>query len=111
MAGGHGVRRGGEAAREPRAQDSVGGVRHAEDDGEDAVGPFAVGIGEDRAGAVAVRARDGERVREQRRQVERGGDPDGEDGEPAEEHGHAEAEDGAGPALGHGGRLVRGPDP
>ena len=111
VAGGHGARRRGEPAREPGAQRAVGGVPHLEDDGEDAVGPLAEVVGEDRARPVAVRAGHVEGVREQRREVERGGDPDREDGEPAEEHGHAEAEDGAGPALGHGGRLVRGPDP
>jgi len=38
-------------------------------------------------------------------------DADGEHGEPAEEHGTAKAEDGAGPTLGHLLRLIRRPDP
>ena len=105
-AGGDEARRRAQLAPEPRAHRPVGRVRDGEDDGEHAVGPLAEVAREDDAGAVGVGSGHGERVGEQSRQPDRGGDADGEDGEPAEQDRHAKAEDGSGPALGHGLTIV-----
>jgi len=73
--------------------------------------PLAEIVLEDQPRPVGLGAGHGEDVREQAGKAERRDDADGEHGEPAEEHGTAKAEDGAGPTLGHLLRLIRRPDP
>jgi hypothetical protein len=80
-----------------------------EDDGERAIGSFAEVLEQQRLRTFGLRPRNGERRREERRQLRRGEHSGAEHHEPADEDDHPEAHDGGGPALKHGSTLLRSP--